>query len=190
MRLARPWRPPTAASCCSSRASDERYARIGTVAKIEDVGRLRNGTEALVIRGLHRAIVGLGVPGTGEATWVQVEPVDDPTRHRRADRSSRASTGRRSRTSSSRAASRSVAEFLRGIADPGAIADTAGYSPDLSFEQKIEVLETLDVEQRLEMVLGWAKDVARRARAEGEDPHATSARAWRSASASSCCASR
>ncbi|MEP6477494.1 MAG: LON peptidase substrate-binding domain-containing protein, partial [Actinomycetota bacterium] len=52
---------------------DERYARIGTVATVEDVGRLRGGQDALVIRGLHRAAVGLGVPGTGEATWVQVE---------------------------------------------------------------------------------------------------------------------
>ena len=41
--------------------------------KVEDVGRLRNGTEALVIRGLHRAVVGLGVPGTGRAFAV------DPT---------------------------------------------------------------------------------------------------------------
>ena len=51
-----------------------------------------------------------------------------------------------------------VAEFLRGIEAPGALADTAGYSPDLSFDQKVEVLETLDVERRLEKVLGWAKD--------------------------------
>src|SRR5437660_749892 len=42
--------------------------------------------------------------------------------------------------------------------EPGALADTAGYSPDLSFEQKLEVLETLDVEQRLTKVLAWAKD--------------------------------
>ena len=51
-----------------------------------------------------------------------------------------------------------VAEFLRGIDDPGQIADTSGYSPDLGFERKIEVLETLDVEARLELVTGWAKD--------------------------------
>ncbi len=51
-----------------------------------------------------------------------------------------------------------VAEFLRGISDPGAIADTSGYSPDLSFEQKVEVLEALDVEQRLELVTGWARE--------------------------------
>jgi ATP-dependent Lon protease len=51
-----------------------------------------------------------------------------------------------------------AAEVLRGISDPGQIADTAGYSPDLTFEQKVEVLETLDVEERLERVLAWAKE--------------------------------
>ena len=39
------------------------------------------------------------------------------------------------------------------------MADTSGYSPDLSFEQKVEVLEAVDVEQRLEIVLGWSRDV-------------------------------
>ncbi len=34
----------------------------------------------------------------------------------------------------------------------------AGYSPDLSLAQKVEVLETLDVEARLRLVLGWARD--------------------------------
>ena len=34
----------------------------------------------------------------------------------------------------------------------------AGYSPDLSLTQKVEVLETLDVEARLRLVLGWARD--------------------------------
>ncbi|MFB3739580.1 MAG: LON peptidase substrate-binding domain-containing protein, partial [Candidatus Velamenicoccus archaeovorus] len=58
-----------------------RYARIGTVAKVEDVGRLQSGLEALVIRGLHRAIVGTGVAGTGDTTWVQVEPRPDPAEH-------------------------------------------------------------------------------------------------------------
>ncbi len=51
-----------------------------------------------------------------------------------------------------------VAELLRGMTDPGQIADTAVYSPDLSFEQKVEVLEAVDVEQRLEKVLAWARD--------------------------------
>jgi ATP-dependent Lon protease len=137
---------------------DGRYARVGTIATIEDVGQLRNGTEALVIRGLRRAVLGVGVPGTGAATWVQAEPVDEaePTaRVRELAREYRA-------TIESIVEARgvpAVAEFLRGMNDPSQIADTSGYSPDLSFEQKVEVLETVDVEARLEKVLAWAKDI-------------------------------
>ena len=137
---------------------DGRYARIGTVAKVEDVGRLRGGQDALVIRGLVRATVGVGVPGTGEATWIQADPAPDPDaatpRARELAREYRAVV-------ESIVESRGVpqvAEFLRGISDPGAIADTSGYSPDLSFEQKVEVLEALDVEHRLELVTGWARE--------------------------------
>src|SRR5206468_9607108 len=63
---------------------DGRYARVGTVAQIEDVGRLPSGIEALVVRGLHRARLGTGVPGTGDATWIEVEPIEDPEPTERA----------------------------------------------------------------------------------------------------------
>src|SRR3954451_18396299 len=53
-----------------------RYARVGTVAKIEEVGKVRGGAEAAVIRGLHRGVVGVGVPGTGSATREPNEPRD------------------------------------------------------------------------------------------------------------------
>ncbi|MDP9242220.1 MAG: LON peptidase substrate-binding domain-containing protein, partial [Actinomycetota bacterium] len=134
------------------------YARIGTVAKVEDVGLLPSGMDALVIRGIGRARVGLGVPGTGLATWVQIESADDENsetpRARELAREYRATV---EGIVEARGVS-GVAEFLRGINDPGAMADTSGYSPDLEFEQKIEVLETLDVEKRLALVLGWARD--------------------------------
>src|SRR3712207_7835835 len=42
-----------------------------------------------------------------------------------------------------------IAAFLRSITEPGALADTAGYSPEISYEQKIELLEELDVTERL-----------------------------------------
>jgi ATP-dependent Lon protease len=138
---------------------DSRYARVGTVGKVEDVGSLPSGMEAVVIRGVHRATIGAGVPGTGDATWVQVEPSPDPSetteRARELAREYRA-------VLESIVESRGVpqvAEFLRGIQDPGAMADTAGYSPDLSFEQKVEILETLDVEERLEKVLAWSREI-------------------------------
>ena len=46
-----------------------------------------------------------------------------------------------------------IKAFVRAITEPGALADTSGYSPDLSFEQKVELLETLDVTERLALAL-------------------------------------
>ncbi|MEA2557264.1 MAG: ATP-dependent Lon protease [Actinomycetota bacterium] len=137
---------------------DESYARVGTVAQVEEMGQLRGGTAAVVIRGVHRAVIGVGVPGTGQATWVQAETVEEPPGSPRANELAREYRATIEAIVEARGVPQ-VAEFLRGISDPGAIADTAGYSPDLSVVQKIEVLETVDVEARLEKVLGWAKDV-------------------------------
>src|SRR5918999_3831590 len=50
-----------------------RYASVGTVAQVEDVGELRSGLRALVIRGVRRALIGAGVPGTRTALWVQAD---------------------------------------------------------------------------------------------------------------------
>ncbi len=134
-----------------------RYARVGTIAKVEEEGRVRGGADAVVIRGLHRGVVGVGVPGTGSATWVQIEPIHDGEPSAQAIALAREYRATLENIVESRGVPQ-VAEFLRGISDPGQIADMAGYSPDLSFERKIEVLETVDVEARLEMVLAWAKD--------------------------------
>src|ERR687893_173315 len=52
-----------------------------------------------------------------------------------------------------RGADERVAQFLRAIVEPGPLADTIGYAPDVSFEQKVQVLETLDVTERLELAV-------------------------------------
>jgi ATP-dependent Lon protease len=134
-----------------------RYARVGTVASIEDVGRLQNGTEALVIRGLSRAIVSQGVPGTGDAIWVQVEPVAEAVPSAEAVHLAREYRAAIEGIVEARGIPQ-AADVLRGMTDPSQIADMSGYSPDLSFEQKVEILETVDLEQRLEKVLAWAKE--------------------------------
>src|SRR6266571_2258347 len=134
------------------------YARVGTVAIIENEGRLPSGLQALVIRGLHRATIGTGVAGTGDATYVTFQPNPDfnvdTERTRTLSKEYRALV---ENIVEARGVPQ-VAELLRGIDDPGTLADTAGYSPDLSFEQKVEILETVDVEQRLEKVVAWAKE--------------------------------
>jgi ATP-dependent Lon protease len=135
----------------------DRYARVGTVGSIEDVGRLQNGMEALVVRGLSRAVVSQGVPGTGDAIWVQVEPVDEGAPTAEALRLAREYRATIESIVEARGVPQ-VADVLRGMTDPSQIADMSGYSPDLSFEQKVEVLETTDLELRLEKVLVWAKE--------------------------------
>ena len=139
------------------RLEDGTYARVGTVAAVE-VGDLPGGMRAAIVRGLHRAIVGTGVPGTGGATWVQVDPVTPAEPTDRARELAREYRAVIENVLEFRGAGQ-IAEALRGITDPDAMADTAGYSPDLSFEQKVEVLETVDVEARLQLVLAWAREV-------------------------------
>ena len=59
---------------------------------------------------------------------------------------------------------RRMTAMLRDVDSPGALADTAGWWPDLSLERKVELLETVDVDERLELVTAWVKE----ALAEGE----------------------
>jgi len=51
-----------------------------------------------------------------------------------------------------------ISAFVRSIVEPGALADTAGYSPDLNFGQKLELLEALDVVERLSLALRFQQD--------------------------------
>jgi ATP-dependent Lon protease len=143
-----------------ARAGDDRpvYARVGTVARVEQAGNLPGGPRAVVVRGLHRAVIGAGVAGTGRALWVSVEPADEPVITPRAHELAHEYRLVVEAILEHRGAGR-FAEFLQGVDEPGALADTAGYWAELSLERKVELLETLDVEARLEQVVRWARDV-------------------------------
>jgi ATP-dependent Lon protease len=134
-----------------------RYARVGTVAHIDEAGRLPGGIEAIAVRGMHRAVIGSGVPGTGTALWVSLERAAETAPTARAEELAREYRLVVENILEHRGAGR-FAELLRGVNDPGAIADTAGYWPELSVERKVELLETLDVEARLTKVVAWARD--------------------------------
>src|SRR5581483_2133311 len=134
-----------------------RFARVGTIAEIENRGTLPGGSPALIVRATARANVGAGVIGSTAALWVGVEPIAErpPTeRARELARDVRAAVA----ALFDRLGGRRLTEVLRGVDDPGAIADLAGWWPDLAFERKVELLETVDVETRLEKVLAWVKE--------------------------------
>jgi ATP-dependent Lon protease len=137
-----------------------RFAAVGTIARIEQRDRLRGGRQGILVRGLSRAVLGAGAAGGGDATLIEVTPVDDQAAgegHEDLDglvQDYRAVVegilGHRG--------ARSIAAALDEITDPGQLADTAVYAPDTSTEQKVQVLEALDVRERLELVLGWARE--------------------------------
>jgi ATP-dependent Lon protease len=134
-----------------------RYASVGVIAEVQEEGTLPGGLEAIVIRGDQRATIGTGVPGTGEALWVEAEAIDDGESTPSVVELAREYRAVLENILLSRGA-RQIAAQLRDITDPGRLADVAGYSPDLTLAQKVEVLETIDVEARLRLVLGWARD--------------------------------
>jgi ATP-dependent Lon protease len=136
----------------------DRYARIGTEAKVEEHGELPDGREVVVVRGLHRAVIGSGVAGSGDALWVEARPAPDPDAY--PDDVVELAQVYRALVDNlveSRGGP-SGAPFLRGITNAGQLADTSGYSPTLSFERKVEVLETLEVRERLEKLIAWTKE--------------------------------
>jgi ATP-dependent Lon protease len=139
------------------RLPDGRYARVGTVARIENRGNLPGGMPALVIRATTRAEVGLGVIGQTSGLWVHASPVDDDeVTDEVADRATELRAALRALFEA--LGGRRLTEVLRGVDDPSALADLAGWWPDLGVDRKIELLETLDLSQRLSLVLRWTKD--------------------------------
>ena len=137
--------------------SDGRYSRIGTIARVENAGELGNGLQALVVRGLARGRVGVGSPGTSGALHVAVEPIDE-TAPGPAPASSPVSTALVEELLEKRGLNR-LSGMLPSVDEPGALADSATYWPDLTQEQRIELLETVDVDARLELVIGWAREL-------------------------------
>jgi len=137
-----------------------RYAGVGTVAKVEQVedADAARSARAVLVRGLSRARIGTGVPHGGAAVWVATSTVDDDQGV--GERTESLAVEYRAVLEGilERRGGRRLAATISGITDPGTLADTAVYSPDLSLERKMEVLETLDVTARLEKVLGWARE--------------------------------
>ncbi|MDQ3931821.1 MAG: endopeptidase La [Actinomycetota bacterium] len=136
-----------------------RFGRIGTVGKLEDTGTLPSGVDVAVIRALHRGVVRTGVAGSGAVLWVDVESTPDPDEVPESARELGQTYRALTESILEARGEPRVAEMLRGITHPGQLADLSGYSPDLSFEQKVQVLETLDVERRLELVIDWARQI-------------------------------
>jgi ATP-dependent Lon protease len=136
---------------------DGRYAAVGTLAAVEQVGRLPSGEDAAVVRGVSRVKIGTGTVGPGAALWVEGTVADEPPASARAQELAREYRGIAAAILQKRGAWQ-VVDALQRITDPSALADSAGYASYLTLEQRRELLETIDPEQRLDRLTSWARD--------------------------------
>jgi len=140
-----------------------RYAAVGTIAVIDQVGRLPGGEPGALVRGVARARIGAGTTGDGGALWVDATTVDVTSSGDDSSTADRARDLAREykRLVVSILQQRGAWQLIDGIqrlSDPSTIADTAGYAAYVQEEQKLTLLETPDVVARLELVIAWARD--------------------------------
>ncbi|MGH3785448.1 MAG: endopeptidase La [Pseudonocardiaceae bacterium] len=139
---------------------DGRYATLGVIAVIDQVGRMPGGAPVAVLRGLTRARVGAGVTGPGAALWVEVTEVSDVAASPAATEQVRKLASEYRGVVISILQQRGAWQLIdsvQSITDPSLLADSAGYAPYLSLAQKVELLETVDVEARLQRLLEWSR---------------------------------
>lgn len=136
---------------------DEGYASYGVVATIEQVGRMRGGAPAAVLKAERRARIGHGVTGPGAALWVEAEPVESGAPDERTIELA-AEYKKLVVAVLQRREAWQIIDIVNQLDDVEAIADTAGYAPYLSNDQKRELLETPDVVTRLTKQIEWITD--------------------------------
>ena len=138
---------------------EHEFAAVGTVAEVSNRVRLPGGGRAYELQGLHRGVAGAAQTLPDGRLFVEVDeqpdtvPVDGKTRN--LEREYRAVV---EEILELRGDDGRIAGFMRSINEPGTLADTSGYSPDLSYDQKVTLLQTIDVTERLELALGYQRE--------------------------------
>ncbi len=130
------------------------FASYGTVADIDGDMTLPGGMRGVSLKALHRGKLGPAESSPSGSlrvgVWEQPDPEEVPERAHELAREYRAVV---EEVADQRDEAPRVARFLSGITHPGKLADTSGYAPEIPIETKIEILETVDVLERLEKAL-------------------------------------
>jgi ATP-dependent Lon protease len=138
---------------------ENEFASVGIVAEVTEHVRLPVGAHGVTLTGRHRGLIGAASSGPGGELVVEVDERPDPVPvDKRTRELSREYHAIVEEILDMRGADGRVAAFLRAIVEPGPLADSAGYSPDLSYEQKLDLLKTIDVTDRLELAVSLQRD--------------------------------
>jgi ATP-dependent Lon protease len=164
---------------------ESEYAAVGTVAEVVDRVRIPGGGRAVSLEGLHRGVIGAAHSDALGRLRAEVEESPDetppPVQTRELEREYRAVV---EEILDLRGADDRIREFLRAISEAGALADTCAYAPDISFSQRVELLETVDVVERLKLALELQRErlaelqVRRRIRDDVEEGAQKQQREW------------
>ena len=133
---------------------EDRYPTHGVIAKILQVGRMPGGGTAAVVRGERRAHIGAGTTGPGTALWVEVTEIADvePTDEVKA---LAAEYKKLLLAMLQRREAWQIVDYVNSLTDPSALADTSGYASYLTDAEKRQLLETVDVAERLRVLIDW-----------------------------------
>ncbi|GHF44969.1 Lon protease [Kitasatospora xanthocidica] len=145
---------------------DGSYAAAGTLAVVEQVGRLADGPNAdgqpvALVRAVRRLRIGVGTTGPGAALWVETTPfressVGTPVAGRAAElvKEYKALSTQWLR----RRGAWQIVDRVAQIEGVGELADNIGYAPFVTAEQKLKVLLEADQVARLEYALTLLRD--------------------------------
>jgi ATP-dependent Lon protease len=139
------------------RLPDRGLAGVGTLATVEQVGRLPGGQPGALVRAVSRVKIGSGTTGPGAALWVQGEVAEETGQGPRADELAQQYKSLVTSILQQRGVWQ-IIDAIQQLSDPSVIADNAGYASYLSTAQKLQLLETFDLVERLELVVGWTRE--------------------------------
>jgi len=133
---------------------EQEYAKVGTVAEVTDRVGLPGGAVAVALTGLHRGLIGAARTDSQGRLRAEVEERPDeslpPVQTRELEREYRAVV---EEILEIRDADDRVRQFLRAVSDAGALADTCAYAPDITFRQRVQLLEAVGIVERLTFAL-------------------------------------
>ena len=137
------------------------FARVGVIADVVERGSSPRGETVATVVGLRRGLAGIAHPDEHDPDALRIEvqeihdghPDDEHTRELVREYRAIVEEILELRNADSR-----IVSFLRNVTEPGELADTSGLSPDLSFDQKFELLDTLNVTARLEKAVEFQRE--------------------------------
>ncbi|MFE2519773.1 endopeptidase La [Streptomyces mirabilis] len=132
---------------------DGAYPSTGVLGTVEQVGRLADGDPGALIRGRGRVKIGAGTTGPGAALWVEGTRVDETVPDPLPGHVTELVKEYKALATSwlRKRGAWQVVDRVQAIDDVSTLADNSGYSPFLSTEQKVTLLETADPVARLKL---------------------------------------